>query len=362
MARSDRHDAASDSLVREVARQLAEAAPPAPEWEDLHWRRTYSASSTRPPAWPRMALVAATTALVVSGLWWVARPSPELNEPADLPEPAPTTSVAAPAEDPVAAWQRWVAGTDPIDVQLCLSRVSSNLTASSELPSPSARPGLPGDTPAGRELIWHRPSQTVLATIVTHPDIKTTVADQAASVVSAYQTAEDNQFDEEGQVSEDLEPTIEVFLDERDTSRALRPDPDTCWLETTDGQELIAATSQTLDATESLRCHAAAQRDHALLIAADRPDDFGSIADVNARVIPLWWFQGPPDDLVAITSEVQDAVLLAGGDTGARLHAARAALAVLALPEVADGCPLTAVTAPNPTDTPTSDSPPTQEE
>ena len=37
------------------------------------------------------------------------------------------------------------------------------------------------------------------------------------------------------------------------------------------------------DAIQSLRCLAAAQLDHALLIAADQPEDFGPIADAAAR-------------------------------------------------------------------------------
>jgi len=101
MARSDRNDVASDALVREVARQLAEAAPPALEWEDLHRSRTHADAPNRPPAWPRMALVAATVALVVSGLWWIARSSPEPNEPVDVPEPAPITTVAASGGEPL---------------------------------------------------------------------------------------------------------------------------------------------------------------------------------------------------------------------------------------------------------------------
>ena len=48
MARSDRHDVASDALVREVARQLAEAAPPALEWEDLHRSRTHADAPSQP--------------------------------------------------------------------------------------------------------------------------------------------------------------------------------------------------------------------------------------------------------------------------------------------------------------------------
>ncbi len=95
MARSDRHDVASDALVREVARQLAEAAPPAPAWEDIHRGRTRADLPAHRPAWATLALVAATVAFVVSGLWWLAGSSPEPNEPVDVPEPAPITTVVA---------------------------------------------------------------------------------------------------------------------------------------------------------------------------------------------------------------------------------------------------------------------------
>lgn len=360
MARSDRRGPASELLVREVARQLADAAPPAPEWKDLRPARTHRSAPGQPPTWPRLMLVAATTAFVVSGLWWLARPSPQELEPLDPPDVEPATSVAASELDPIADWRLWVERSAPIDVQLCLTRVVSNQSAASELPPPSARAGLPGDSPSAQQLAWHRPSQAMLAAVVAHPELDPTIARLAAAVVSSYEVAQASQFGDPGEPADQFATSVEAFLAARDANDSLRPDPEACWLESTVGRQVIASVGAGLDATDLLRCLAATQLDHSLLAAADEPATFGPVAAAAAASTLLWWPQGPPSELIDVTSEVEDAVLVPSADTSERINRTRIALAALAIPELTDECPLAPAAAPI-DDAATNDQPPKEQ-
>lgn len=333
MPRSDaRSDPNSDVLVREVVRQIADAAPPPPDWSSLRRPERARAHHDRLP-WGQSALVAAVIAMLVSGLWLLARPSDAPETPADVPT---TATLRAPL--PV-TWDEWVRTATPIDVQWCLTRVMSNrsVDAEAELLT-SISPDQTSMTRAQRLQALHLPSQRVLSALSALSDSSPELAASAQPVVAAFDRFSGNIFGDDGLVSPDAAVYADEFLAARGSSDALAPDPTACWLETPAGALVLDAAVRGTGEIEVVRCLALAQFDQ---LARPEP----GWGDANAFPLTVAsarslasWYAPTPSQLVELVRAVSDLEFVNADARSEQLAAIRASLDLDAL--AARACPL----------------------
>jgi hypothetical protein len=250
-----------------------------------------------------LALVAAVTALIVSGVWWLQRPSAEPARPAEkVPVPTVAQSSTTVVEDPANAWARFVDSADPAEVQLCLTRVSSNLAAMGDLPNLAAAPDLIGDSRGVEELRLQRSDISVVAALAGAPALDAATRTRLGEVAEAYAAADTAQFADEGRAAAEFADLVAAFEVLRND--VLAADPVGCPLEGVAAALLDVAT----DDIETARCLAAARLDHAI-VTFPEADAESSLVGPNATALSLW-YQEQPDDLVDLVARVRDAILL----------------------------------------------------
>ena len=238
MPRSDQNPN-GDVLVREVVRQIADAAPPPPDWTALRGAHRRPVVQDRRP-WGQLALVAAVTALLVSGLWFLARPSDAPQQPADTPPSAP---VPAPSALP-ATWEAWAAETDRLDVQLCHTRALARIATDTDLLAFPDRVGDFGYTPERARHSAFRAVVAGLTGVAQHPDATPSDVSAITPVVDAWQRAEAGYFGDTGDTGD--EPAASFTDDVADTERraieylTVASDPATCWFEGADVAPLVS--------------------------------------------------------------------------------------------------------------------------
>lgn len=326
MTRSE-HDPNHDVLVREVVRQIADAAPPAPDWGSLRHRRPAGSVVERRP-WGQFALVAAVTAVVVSGLWLFVRADPGDEMPADVP---------VETIQPVDSYSRWIAAASTAEVHLCLSRAIdalSNEFAAELTAAQNDQPEL--FDPAQRRINLHRATVRPLAALVDHPETPAAVADDLRTLVEAHDAAELGQFSADGSVSSDIERLEADAAAARLMSTSLTPDPGRCWLERRVGAEVLADYMRRAGPVGAVRCVSWAQFDYAAAAMSIDSKAF-PLALETARALTRW-FDPVPTQLIEFDRAVAAAEFEDDETRPAALVAARRAVD---LTDVGiDGCPL----------------------
>jgi hypothetical protein len=273
------------------------------------------------------------TAVLVSGLWLLARPSDAPETPADVPT---TATLAAP--QPV-TWNDWVRTTTPFDVQWCLTRVMSNrsVDAEAELLT-SISPDQASMTRAQRLQALHLPSQRVLSALSGLSEPSPGLAASVQPVVAAFDRFSENMFGDDGLVSPDAAAYADEFLAARASNDAFDPDPRACWLETPAGALVTDAEGGAMSEIEVVRCLALAQFDQ---LARQEPR-WG-----DANVFPLTvasarslaaWYAPTPSQLVELVGAVSDLEFVSADDRSEQLAVIRASLDLDAL--AARACPL----------------------
>ena len=296
MTHSDRNSG-SDLLVREVIRQLADAAPPPPAWE--HLTREESADEARSGRpWVQFALVAAVTAIIASGLWFIARPSDTPDVPADVPGTVRLPPVTAPS-----TWEAWVAATDRFDVQLCHTRVVARITSETDLAAFGDRVGDAGYTP---ERARRRRGRCIgdgvrFGSGSSGRDPRDVAA--VAPVIGAWRTADDGYYG-----VDPAEPAPSFSDDVAESERRIdgyldgAADPDVCWFERAAVMPTLAVGVDGARAT--IACLLSAQ----LSVAVD---DFAAADDADDELVgslqAAWvgYADASPVRLASMSSAVQ---------------------------------------------------------
>jgi len=288
----------------------------------------------------QLILAAAVAALLVTGLWWIGTSTSEPELPS---EPAP--SIPDEATVPAASWQGWVASTGPLEVQLCLTRTVSNLSAGSdELLAVSVSRELDQAPEQLSILAVHRPSQRMLTAIYQHPDADPDQALQAEAVAAAFTRADEQLYDSSGQVSDTAAAAITEFLTTRVGSALFRPDPAHCWLETDPGVDSLASLRNGQGDSFAVQCLAAAQLDHAASVAIDDPD-FVGITRTATQSLTLW-YDPAPRALIDLDREAREAELQQRDQQIEALGTLRLHLAEAELDPSGD-CPFSSITYPS---------------
>lgn len=324
MPHSDRSPG-EDLLVREVVRQVADAAPPAPEWHHLADARVGHPTEPGRP-WRQLTLVAAVTALLVSGFWLLVG-SDDVELPADAPVTPTLPSAAAPE-----TFEEWVAATDRFDVQLCFARATARLVSDTGMTLFPEREDVPGYTAERARLSAFRAPVATFRAIAAHPAADPNDVASIDPVLEANSTAEAASFGPDGAAPApsfgddviEFERRLALHLAEAD-------DPVTCWFERSEvapAFDIDVATAPGANA-----CLVAAQLDVAVddFITADADDDllrFLQAAMIDyADVVPLSMtelFQaveavtdGTDEDRPALAAQVHTVLEPAWAATGA---------------------------------------------
>lgn len=307
MRPSDRHQPwspASDRLMAEVARQLADAAPPAPEWQELV-RAAGSAPSAQRPVraapWQPLAF-AVVVATVVVGLWWLASPADAPQQPADLPAPATLETI-----EPVLTRSAWLAEAPPPEVQDCFAGVIGRLTIEQDAQRFVGREDLPGYDPARASLAALGPTVSMWAGVAADPRTSALRAAQLADVIGAHAEASSGSFGDEP------ETTQPGFGDDVDEARrtfaalAARRDPANCWWDTVDADRTVSASVRDLGSERTADCLVATAFDRLLTVLASQPDadadDVALVDAVHAAVFSQFE-SAAPSGLAELGSEI----------------------------------------------------------
>ena len=300
MPRSDQHSN-GDVLVREVVRQIADAAPPPPDWTSLGVSDGRSATRDRRP-WGQFALVAAVTALLVSGLWLLSRPSDVPQQPADTLPSAPAPS-ALPA-----TWETWAAETDRLDVQLCHTRALAQIATDTDLLAFPDRVGDLGYSPERARHSAFRAVAAGLTGVAQHPDAIAADVSAITPVVDAWQRAEAGYFGDTGDTGD--EPAASFTDDVADTERrvagylAVASDPATCWFEGADVAPLVSVEVEAAPA--GVACLLSAQLHLAVADFGGNEADDALIGFVQAALVD--YFDASPIEIGELYESI-DALL-----------------------------------------------------
>ena len=326
MPRSD-ENINGDALVREVIRQIACAAPPPPDWSSMRQLERPDDVAARVSG-SHLALVAAVAALVVSGLWFFARPHLDDELPADVP---------VETIQPVDTYSRWTAMASTAEVHLCLSRAIdalSNQFATELTAATNEQPEL--FDPAQLRINLHRATVRPLRALMEHPDAPSAVADDLRTLVGVHDAAELGQFSVDGSLSPDIERLEADAAAARLVSTSLLPDPDRCWLERRVGAAVMADFVRQAEPIGAARCIAWAQFESAA--AATSIDVAGfPLALETARTVNRW-FDPVPTPLIEFDRAIAAAE---PEDDVARQAALEAARGAVDLTDLGiKGCPL----------------------
>lgn len=308
MPRSDSSAPASDRLMAEVVRQLADAAPPAPSWaevldEELLGDPSRSQpSQSRPQAPLRLVLAAAAVvAVVVSGLLLIDYGSERDELPADVPPS--TTLVAVP---PVLTERSWLATAGAPSAQDCVLRAIGRLVIEEELTGLRDREGLPGYDPARAQLSAIDGLVAAWIGAAAHPELDAERLDRLEVVIAAHAVAAAGTF------GADPDTTAPGFVG--DVAAARRQvgeysavgDPVACWWDTADAADRTDAAVAAVGAETTVTCLAGYGLDVLLgSVASDPdPDDVSLVAFVFGSV-GTWLSTDPPPELVELNRSLE---------------------------------------------------------
>lgn len=325
MPRSDSAPPASDAQMRELARQLADSAPSAPAWDAISGHIVQRDAPPRSSSSvPKIALAfAAVVALVVGALWLGARGSDDEELPADVPAPsAPSTLPPLSQAD---QWAAFVATADPLDVQLCLARVSSNRVASGDLPALFVRSELlPAPSEATTALSLHKSSQDALA-VLARSGLAAATSGSLGELADLYAGAVEAEYADGGLPASDFEERVAQFLSARSENTALIADPASCWLESPIGGAMLDELGLSPDGDLAvLRCLSVAQLDHALAnVRGDAGPTMEQLAATSALGLTNWFLSGPitVDQVSRAVTDAALEVRLGDPETTASLRA-----------------------------------------
>lgn len=260
MPHSDR-STSDDVLTREVSRQLADAAPPAPSWEAVVRRLGGGHVPDRPAGSWRPFVVAAAVALVgVAGFLLLAPRSGEPEPPPLQTLPRPTSSVVG----------EWLDGSDSATVQLCLARSTMQLARSADAGPLDDELDLAGVTAERAELASFLSPIVVMRAVVERGDLDMATVSAVAPVVDAWSDADEVVDDSTSSVIE-RRNAVDRFVEERDRFLA-QPSPVDCVFDTAGLAAAIEAASTRTAPLAVARCLSALGLDRALREVALRPD------------------------------------------------------------------------------------------
>lgn len=346
MPRSDTPSPASDRLMAEVVRQMVDSAPPAPTWDELVVAGSHHEAPVGPVRRsPRvLAAAAAVVAVLVTGLWLLARASPDLELPADR-----TPSVTLDTVPPALTRATWLAGATAPAVQDCVAKAVADIVVAQDLRDFEGREDLPGYDPTLAELSILNGPLNQWSGVAAHPSTPRERSVELDRLLAAHRSAM------AGYNATDPVTTQPGFGAELDEVRRLTAaesaarDPARCWLDTVEGQRVVGAEVDALGGRSAAACLTAFALDDLLRRIEEEPtaEDLAMTDDVNAAVFS-WFERIAPPDLPELSVAV-DAVRTAQLDEAVEL--AVAARVVLADVVASTPCRSSAVITSNPTRT-----------
>lgn len=304
-----------DQLIEQLVREMADAAPVAPEYHSLVSGRAAVRASGAPPTWPRrlglVAAVAAAVVLVIAASSWL-RPNNRIETgPADSSDEGGTEPVEEglsgdggdEAEAP-GSWQRYAEMTDPARVQLCIVRVTSGHLLEELVISPFDNAELRSAQPVATTLQNLLGSERVLAAVTDDLVLSQTEVQAVARQDAAYATARAAASEDEG-----LDVAFDDYVQARAANPLFEPDPDNCWLETAPGREALAGFTGPSGGVDRIACLANAQLAHAVATQIDRPEiDWRDLITTLSQ--ELRWNRGDIDAATELQRDLQDAQVL----------------------------------------------------
>jgi hypothetical protein len=314
-----------DALTREVTRQLADTAPPAPPWDAVAGRFGGGHTPDRSAGhwWP-LAMAGVVALVVAGGFLFLGPQSAEPEPPPVQTLPRPTSSVVG----------EWLDANDSATVQACLARSTLQLARSADVGPLEEDLDLTGVTPERAELASFLSPILVMRAAVESGALDTATVASVTPLLDAWSEADEVVADSTSSVVE-RRTALDRFGEESDRFLAA-PSTVDCVFDTTGVAAAIESASTRAAPLIVARCLSALGLDRALDEHAIRPDE-SATATLEAALSGFTVWNNRPSPSIA---ELGAAVVAArDAEPGARAALAEEARLELGRLGQLDRCP-----------------------